>query len=198
MISLYRPGTSPLHRLPAGAKLVGLGVLVLAASLWPHTIATALGTLVAVLVLFLLGGQSPVVFAKQLWAAKWLVVILVVTQLLFSTWQAAIIVTARVLAVVLLAALVTLTTRMGDLLDALERGLRPLRVVGVEPARVAFVLSLTIAAIPVIAGLAHQVGEAHRARGIRPGPRAIVTLLVLALRHADDVGDAITARAGHP
>ncbi|WP_105565139.1 energy-coupling factor transporter transmembrane component T family protein [Microbacterium halophytorum] len=198
MISLYRPGTSPLHRLPAGAKLIGLAVLALAASLWPHTIWTALGTLVAVLALFVLGGQPPSVFWRQLWAAKWIIVLLVVTQLLFSSWQAAITVTARVLAVVLLAALVTLTTRMGDLLDALERALGPLRALGVEPARVAFVLSLTIAAIPVIAGLARQVGDAHRARGVRPGPHAIVTLLVLALRHADDVGDAITARAAHP
>lgn len=198
MISLYRPGSSPLHRLPAGAKLVGLAVLALIASLWPHTIWTALGTLGGVFALFLIGGQQPDVFARQLWGAKWIVLLLVATQLLFSSWQAAITVTARVLAVLLIAALVTLTTRMADLLDAFERALGPLRAFGVDPGRVAFVLSLTIAAIPVIAGLAQQVAEAHRARGVRPGPRAVVTLLVLALRHADDVGDAITARAAQP
>ena len=195
MISLYRPGASALHRMPAGAKLATLAVLALVASLWPHTIWTAIGTLGGAFLLFLAGGQGPIVFVRQLWAAKWIVVILVVTQVLFVSWEAAITVSARVVAVVLMAGLVTLTTRTSDLLDALERAMGPLRVLRVDPARVAFVLSLTIAAIPVIASLAHQVGEAHRARGVRPGPRVIVTLLVLALRHADTVGDAITARA---
>ncbi|WP_119697776.1 energy-coupling factor transporter transmembrane component T family protein [Microbacterium halotolerans] len=195
MIALYRPGSSPLHRMPAGWKLTTLAVLALIASLWPHTIWTAIGALGGAFLLFLVGGQGPMVFVRQLWAAKWIVLILVVTQILFVSWDAAVTVSARVVAVVLMAGLVTLTTRMSELLDALERAMGPLRVFRVDPARVAFVLSLTIAAIPVIASLAHQVDEAHRARGVRPGPRAIVTLLVLALRHADDLGDAITARA---
>lgn len=196
MISLYRPGDSPLHRAPAGAKLAGLAVLALAVSLWPHTVWSALGCLAGVFVLFLVGGQAPATFARQLWSARWIALLLVVTQVLFVSWQAAITVTSRVIAVVLLAALVTITTRMDDLLDALERVMRPLGRLGVDPARIAFVLSLTIAAIPVIAALAAQVSEAHRARGLRVGPRAVVTLLVLALRHADDVGDAISARGG--
>jgi len=196
VISLYRPGRSLLHRLPAGAKLIGLAVVILAVSLWPHTPITAGTALVGVFALYLLGAQWPPAFARQLWAAKWIVVLMVATQLLFGTWQSAITATSRVLAAVLLAALVTATTRTSDMLDALERALGPLRVFRVDPARVSFLLSLTIAAIPVIAGLFGQIAEAHRARGIRLSPRAIVSLLVLALRHADDMGDAITARGG--
>lgn len=196
MISLFRPGRSPLHRLSAGAKLAGLAVLVLAISLWPHTPWTAAIGLACVFALFLVGGQGPMVFARQAWSVKWVMLLLVVTQLVFVSWQSAVTVTARVLAAILLAGLVTLTTRMSDLLDALERVLGPLRVVGVDPARVAFVLSLTIAAIPVIGGLAEQVTESYRARGVRMSPRAVVSLLVLALRHADAMGDAITARGG--
>lgn len=196
MISLYRPGRSLLHRLPAGAKLAGLAVLALAVSLWQHTVWTAFGCLVGVFALFLAGGQGPAAFARQLWSTKWIVLLLVATQAVFVSWESAATVTARVIAVVLLAGLVTTTTRTEDLLDALERVLRPLRRVGVDSARVAFVLSLTIAAVPVVASLAGRVAEAHRARGLRPGPRAVVSLLVLALRHADDVGDAITARGG--
>lgn len=194
MIALYRPGDSPLHRLPAGAKLAALALIAVAVSLWPHTPWTALGTLAGVFALFLVGGQGPVTFGRQVWAAKWIVVLLVAMQLIFAGWEPAVTVTVRVLAIVLLAGLVTLTTRMSDLLDTLESALRPLSRVGVDPARVAFVVSLTIAAIPVIGGLARQVGDAQRARGVRLGARAIVTLLVLALRHADDVGDALTAR----
>lgn len=194
MIALYRPGHSPLHRLPAGAKLAGMVVLALAISAWPHTIWTAVGAFAGVALLYLLGGLGVTGFAVQLWRAKWIVVILVATQAIFVSWEAAAIGTVRVVAIVLLAALVTTTTPTGAMLDAIERALRPLRRVGVDPVRVAFLLSLTIAVLPVIAGLAAQVREAQRARGVRLGPHAIVTLLVLALRHADQVGEALTAR----
>ncbi len=194
MIALYRPGRSLLHRLPAGAKLAGMVVLALLVSAWPHTIWTASGALVGVVVLYLFGGQGFAGFARQLWRVKWIIVILVATQAVFVSWEAAATGTVRVVAIVLLAALVTMTTPTGEMLDAIERVLRPLRHVRVDPARVAFLLSLTIAVIPVIAGLAAQVREAQRARGVRLGPHAIVTLLVLALRNADQVGEALTAR----
>jgi biotin transport system permease protein len=48
--------------------------------------------------------------------------------------------------------------------------------------------------LPVVADLARRVREAHQARGVRIGYRAVVPILVLALRHADDVADALSAR----
>ncbi|MFP3607054.1 hypothetical protein, partial [Paraburkholderia sp. SIMBA_053] len=58
---------------------------------------------------------------------------------------------------------------------------------------VALTISLTITTIPVIAGFAERVRDASRARDVRLGVRAVVPLFVLALRHADDVGDALAA-----
>ncbi|MGW9112368.1 energy-coupling factor transporter transmembrane component T family protein [Microbacterium sp. NPDC055683] len=194
MISLYRPGTSPLHRMPAGAKLTVLAVLALGISLWPHAPATAAATLVAVAVLFLLGGFGPRVMLRQAWTLRWIVAFMAVTQLVFLGPEPAFVNTARVASVVLLAALLTLTTRTGDLLDVVERMLRPLARLGVDPWRVAFTLSLTIALVPVVADLARRIGEAQRARGVRLGFRAVVPLLVMSLRHADDVADALSAR----
>lgn len=194
MIGLYRAGSSPLHRMPAGVKLAALALVAIAVSLVATTPPVAIAALGIVAVLYLAGGQGPAVFARQVWGAKWIVVLLVVTQVVFVSAEAAITVTARVLAVVLLAGLVTLTTRMSDLLETLERGLRPVRHLGIDPARIAFVLSLTIAAIPVVAELAGRVRDARRARGVRLGLHGVVTMLVLVLRHADDLGDALSAR----
>ncbi|MDR2997354.1 MAG: energy-coupling factor transporter transmembrane protein EcfT, partial [Microbacterium sp.] len=95
---------------------------------------------------------------------------------------------------VLLADLVTRTTRMGDLLAVLDRVLRPFRRVGVDPQTVALTISLAIAMVPVIAGLTEQVRDAQRARGVRLGIRAALPLLVLTMKHADEVGDALVAR----
>ncbi|WP_110589202.1 energy-coupling factor transporter transmembrane component T family protein [Microbacterium suaedae] len=194
MIPLYRPGRSPLHRLPAGAKLLGLALLAVAVSLFPHTPLSAAVTLAATLGLFLLAGLGVGGWLRQLWATKWIIVLLAVTQAVFLGPETALTGTARVVAVLLLAAVVTMTTPTGDMIEVLQRALKPLRPLGVDPWRAAFTLSLTIAVIPVVASLASQVREAQRARGVRLGPRAIVTLLVLALRHADDMGDALTAR----
>lgn len=194
MISLYHPGSSPLHRLPAGAKLLGLLVLALALSLYPHGAVSILVTGALVVAAYLIGGFGPRMLARQIWLVKWLVLIMVVTQVILMTPALAGINTARVVSIILFAALVTLTTRSEDLLAALEVALTPLRPLGVDPRRIGLTLSLAISMIPVVAGIAAQVRDAQRARGVRLGYRAIVPLLVLALRHADDVGDALTAR----
>ncbi|WP_244631906.1 energy-coupling factor transporter transmembrane protein EcfT [Microbacterium sp. Se63.02b] len=83
---------------------------------------------------------------------------------------------------------------MSDLLAVLHRLLRPLRRFGRDPDAVALTISLTITTVPVIAGFAHRVREAERARDVRLGVRTVVPVLVMALRHADDVGDALAAR----
>ncbi|GAA3660444.1 energy-coupling factor transporter transmembrane component T family protein [Microbacterium marinilacus] len=194
MISLYRPGDSPLHRAPAGAKLAGLAVLALAISLVARTVPTAAAALVLVCLAFAFGGFGPATWLRQLWAARWIVVLVAATQLVFLTPAEAFANTTRVVSVVMLAGLLTLTTRTSALLEALQRALMPLRHVGVDPWRVGFTLTLTIALVPVVGDFATRIREAQRARGVRLGARSVVTLLVMSLRHADDVADALGAR----
>jgi biotin transport system permease protein len=194
VIALFLPGRSPLHRAPAGAKLIGLVVLALLISLWPHTgiTITVAGLLVASL--YALAFFPPTVLLRQLWLAKWIVVLMVATQLVFLTPSDAVVNTVRVVSIVLLAGLLTLTTRSEDLLAALEAALRPLERLGVDARRMGLTLSLTISMLPVVADIARRVREAQQARGVRIGFRAVVPILVLALRHADDVADALSAR----
>ncbi|GAB3406964.1 energy-coupling factor transporter transmembrane protein EcfT [Schumannella luteola] len=199
MISLYRAGTSPLHRAPAGLKLVLLALLGIGFSLMPRQpiglgLALAGGGLLLVVALFALGGLAGRPLLRQLWSTRWIVMAMAVTQLIFLTPGDAAVNTVRVVAIVLLAGLLSLTTRSSDLLSALETALGPLRRIGVDPGRVGLTLSLAITMVPVIGALAQRVREAQRARGVRLGFRAVVPLLVLALRHADDVADALTAR----
>ncbi|MBP2435426.1 energy-coupling factor transporter transmembrane component T family protein [Microbacterium amylolyticum] len=194
MIALFRSGTSIVHRAPAGFKLAALALLALIASLIPHTSLTAGMGLAATLGLFFLAGFGPITWARQIWRMKWILLFLAVTQGIFLGWEPSWINTARIASIVLLAAAVTLTTPTGEMIDVLQRVLRPLRRIGIDPWRVAFTLSLTIAAIPVIGDFAARIREAKTARGVRLGPKAIVTLLVMSLRHADDMADALTAR----
>lgn len=194
MIGLYRPGSSLLHRAPAGLKLVVLAAAVVALLTVddPRRLAVAA---VVVAVLYAVARIPPRVAAAQLRPMLWFAAFLLVVQTVLTDWTTAVGLVARLVLVVSLAALVTLTTRVTAMLDVVEAGLQPLRHVGVRPRRVGLVLALTIRAVPVIARVVGTVRDAHRARGGSGPPwRLLVPVLVRVLRQADALSEALVAR----
>jgi biotin transport system permease protein len=193
LMGLYVPGRSILHRAPAWAKLGGLLCVTLAASVPPPNwwLLCSLGGLVlAMFLVTRLAGRLVI----QLWAMRWMLVVVLIPQLIFLAWPVAVATTARILIAITAASLVTLTTRTSELLAVFERVLMPLRRVGVNPVRVSLVLAMTIRTVPVIAERAEQVREAQRARGRYSLRGFVVPLLVGSLRHADELADALAAR----
>ena len=193
-LGLYVPGSSPLHRAPAGLKLVLLLVAGVASVLLrePWQVVVALGV---TLVGYGAAGLSMATLGRQLRPLLWIGLVTAGFHLLVNGWQRAFVVVGMLAVLVLLAALVTLTTRTADLVDAVVAGCRPLRVLGVDPERVGLLLALGIRCVPVVIGLAEEVRDAQRARGLAASPRAFaVPLLVRSLRHADALGEALTAR----
>ncbi|MGW0634037.1 energy-coupling factor transporter transmembrane component T family protein [Nocardia salmonicida] len=195
MIGLYCPGDSLLHRMPAGVKLALLLVSILAMTVF---VRGPLGVVVAVAVvagLFALARVSWRVAFAQVRPVLWMTAIIGVFQLLTTSPQRAVVVCGVLLVSVALAALVTVTTRVTAMLDALTRALGPLRRIGVNPERVSLLLALAIRCVPLLAQIVHEVGEARRARGVSWSATALVTpVLVRALRTADAMGEALAAR----
>jgi biotin transport system permease protein len=200
VLTLYRPGGGWLHRLPAGPKMGILLVLVLAVSFLPSTWWAAAVAAGAAVLLYAVAGLNDGALGmrelgRQVHALRWLLLFTLATQLVFLGPEPAVANTARLTAAVVLAGLLALTTPVTALLDAFERGLRPLRRLGVEPERTALLLTVTLGTIPVLARLAREIRDAQRARGVRAGLRAfVVPFLIVALKHADQLGDALTAR----
>lgn len=193
MIGLYRPGTSWVHRCPAGVKLAALLLGTTALVLARTSAAVAVGALV-VLVASALAQLSPSALAAQVWPLRWFVLVLAPFQWWQGGWAAVVVVVGTLLVTVAGAGLVTLTTRVTALLDVLVTLLRPVRRL-VDPERVALVLALTIRAVPVLADTFAQARDARRARGLERSPRALLVPLVLrTLRHADRLGEALAAR----
>ncbi len=193
-LGLYVPGTSPLHRAPAGLKLVLLLVAGVASVLLrsPWQVLVALGV---VLVAYGAAGLPMTAVGRQLRPLLWIGLFTAGFHLLVNGWERAFVVVGTLAVLVLLAALVTLTTRTTDLVDAVVAGCRPLRVLRVDPERIGLVIALGIRCVPVVIGLAEEVRDAQRARGLGASPRAFaVPLLVRSLRHADALGEALTAR----
>jgi biotin transport system permease protein len=191
---MYVPGASVLHRAPAGGKLlvmVAAGVCsIFLDQAWQVAAAiglVALGYVVA---------RIPFLTAlKQLRPLIWIAVFVAGFHVVVNGWQRAFVVVGVIAMLVLRAALVTLTTRTTAMVDAVVRVARPLRRLGVDPERVGLLLALAIRSVPVVVGLAEEVRDAQRARGLTASPRAFaVPLIVRSLRHADALGDALVAR----
>lgn len=195
MISLYRPGHSWLHRIPAGPKLLAVMALALAISLAPANRWVLASAVVVVVGCYLSSGLGVREIGLQVYRLRWLMLFILAAQIFFLPGLTVAANIVRVATVILLANLVTLTTRTEAIIDAIERALAPLRGIGVNPGRVALMLSLTITTIPVITGFAAQIREAQRARGVPVAPLTfVVPLLIMALKHSDDLADALTAR----
>jgi biotin transport system permease protein len=195
MLSLYLPGSSPVHRAPAGLKLAVLAAL--GAGLFVVSrVEVMTAALAAVLAVGLLMARLP---ARALWAQVrpvwvWLAALFVVHLLVTGPLTGAVAV-LRLLALVLAAAVVTATTRVTALVAVVEWLAGPLRVVGVRPARVGLVVAMTLRFIPLLAERAARIREAQAARGaerVRLG--LLVPLIISVLQLAHTLSEALDAR----
>lgn len=194
MRGLYIEGTSILHRTGPGLKLLLLALfmtLIVTFSSW-HTIVVGAIVLVSA---YACAGFAPSMLLRQVWPLRWIILFSGIIQVLLAGWAPTIVTQGSLVLAVGSAALVTLTTRTSALLVSLERGLGPLRSLGVSPERVALVLTLTIRIIPVIEEIAQQTLEARRARGVERTVTAFVTPVVIrTIASAELLGEALMAR----
>jgi biotin transport system permease protein len=193
-LSLFVPGGSVLHRMRAGAKLLAL-LLLAVVTIWlsqPWQLALVLA---GVLVLYAVAGLPPALVWRQVRPLLWVLVFIAAFQVWATGWQRAVSVVGTIVVLVLAAALVTLTTRTTDMADAVVAACRPLRRLGVDPDRVGLLIALGIRSVPLVVGVATDVRDAQRARGVTFAPAAYtVAVVVRALRMADALGDALVAR----
>ncbi|GAB34514.1 energy-coupling factor transporter transmembrane component T family protein [Gordonia otitidis] len=194
-LGTYRPGNSLVHRLSPGVKLLGLAAGILTITLCVRSLPALAIAAAAVTVVYGLAGIGPVTAWRQFRPTLWILVFVLVFQLIFTDWRRAVLVTGILALSVLLAAIVSLTTRTTDMLDSMTHAMTPLRRLGVRTDLIAIALALTIRTIPLIVEIAGQVDEARRARGLRPGARILVAPIVIAaLRTADGFAESLSAR----
>lgn len=193
-LGLYEPGTSVLHRVPAGPKLLGLLVLATVTVLIGSPLQ--LGVLAGAVAVGYVVARVP---ARRVWQLTRTLLPLLVLLFAVQAWllgpAAAAVLGLRLFVALGAANLFTVTTRVDAVVAAIERGLGPLRRFGVRPDRLGLLVGLTIAAVGTLSGIAGEVREAARARGADRSVVALVApFLVRTLRHADELGEALAAR----
>jgi biotin transport system permease protein len=193
VIGVFHPGTSLVHRAPALLKLAVLAALVTVAALL-GSLAWLAAASVVVLLLFLAARVPARLAFRQIAPILWVLAFAVPVQVLFGGWEAAAVMAVRLVIAVALAALYTLTTPVTATLDAMQALLRPFRR-WVDADRVGLALALTIRCVPLLADLVREVMEARKARGAEGSLLALaVPVIVRALRTAEHLGEALTAR----
>lgn len=194
-VGLYLPGRTPVHRVSATWKVLAVfagGTLVVLVD-EPRTLGVACG---GVGLLYGLARIPWRVALAQVRPVLPVLVVLCAVQWLTAGVAAAGIVGLRLMTMIMLAALVTLTTRVSDMVRVIERALGPLERVGVRTSKVSLAISMTLRFIPLLTQVGYEVREAQRARGLERNMVALaVPLLVRALHTAEQMAEAIDARS---
>lgn len=190
----HQPGDTLLHRLPVGAKVLGLAAFSLAVVVVRDAWAAGAFLLVAL-------GLTALARVRLRTLARATRAVLLIAAFaggLQWWWYGAgkAIETLLDLVTLSLAAVVlTTTTSVNAMLDAVVRWLRPLRPLGVRPERVALAMSLAIGALPGTLTIARETRDAARARGLGRHPRAYLSPFVIRMvARSLETGDALHAR----
>ena len=188
-------GTSPLHRLPAGAKLALLfsAAILLFLTSDLRLLGPALGLAAVVL---LSTGIGPREGFRRVRFVLFTVALVALANYVLVSFHEALAVFCRLSALVLLAAAVTATTGISAFMDAVSTLLRPLERLGlVRAADVSLAVGLVIRFVPDILARYRDIADAHKARGLAVRPLTLlVPLVILTLKDADTIAMAIDAR----
>lgn len=194
-LSVYVEADTPIHRANPSAKFVVLLVFILAVTFIPSRAWHALVALAMTVVLYAVAKIPPKIAAEQALPVLPLLAFLGA----FLWWQNGLVAAATtffaLLATVAAANLLTLTTTIEALLDALDRNLAPLARFGVPVETISLTIALTIRLIPLMLATANEVLEARKARGVGFSPAAFgIPLVIRSVRRARLIGEALMAR----
>ena len=197
MLSLTVPGKSWLHRMPVAYKLGFLFFITLffvPVADWRPALAALLG--VGLLYLSV-SRRFARVGLSRIRPLFWLVAIIIVYHLVTARALEGLGIGLKILALVGLANLVTMTSLLDDMMGVANWLARPFHRLGLPPKALGLSMGLVVRFTPVFLQKGQLLRDAWRARSPkRPSPRLMVPLALGALDDADRVADAIKARGG--
>lgn len=194
-MGVYVATDSPIHRIPAIWKFPLLLIFIIGGTILATT-PLAAGSLVIFMMILYLVARIPIPTAWNQW---WPVLPVLLVLGGFQWWQRGLpFATTTVLVIfsaVMAAMLLTLTTRLEALMEAVEKMLRPFERFGLPVESITLAISLTIRLIPLQLATVGEVLDARKARGAGFSIVAFGTpVLIRSIRRARNIGDALLAR----
>lgn len=194
-LGAYSPGDTWLHRLAPKWKFLALISYILVSMIWLQQWYEALAATIIIGVLYACA-RIPL---KLAWNQIWPVLPILILLGAFQWWRlglaAAVAIILSILSALMLAMLITLTTKLSTMMDALERGLRPTRRIGVPVDTIILAFSLTMRLIPLTFATVFEVLDARKARGLGFSVLALGSpVLIRSIRRARNLSEALWAR----
>ena len=197
MISLTSPVETRAHGWPAGAKL---GALCLATLLLfgVEELVWQILFCAGMLLLYALPGRA---FLRaglgRLWMLWPFVGLILLWHVLTDDAEAGLVIALRMVTAVGLANLVTMTTKLSDMMGVVHWLAAPLRRFGLRTRSLELAVALVVRFTPVLAVKGQMLSLAWRARSRRrAGWRVVMPFTVLAIDDAEHVAEALRARGG--
>ena len=197
MISLTSPVETRAHGWPAGGKLGALCIVTIVlfavTSLLAHLVFCA-----GMLTLYALPGarffRTGIGRLRMLWP---FIVLVVLWHFVIAEVEGGIVIALRMVTAVGLANLVTMTTRLSDMMGVVRWLSAPLRRFGINTRSIELAVALVVRFTPVLADKGQHLTQAWRARATRRvGWRIVLPFVILAIDDAEHVAEALRARGG--
>lgn len=197
MISLSSPIETRAHHWNAGFKLAALCLTTLVLFFTNNLLLQGL-FLAIVITLYLLPGKLFLINGLRHLKMIWPFVVLL---LLWHGWggelEQGAIIALRLVSAVALANLVTMTTRLSDMLEVVHFLTKPLREVGLNTRALELAMALVIRMTPTLVVKGRLLAQAWRARSNgKFSWRVILPFTLTTLDDADHVAEALRARGG--
>ncbi|GAB3085423.1 Energy-coupling factor transporter transmembrane protein EcfT [Corynebacterium aquatimens] len=194
-LGVYVPGHSVIHRAAPGWKFIGLVVFIAVVSFASSAPLHGLSAIGVLFLAYAVAGIPIATAAKQVGPLLPFLAFLGLFLWWQSGWIVALTMFFKLLACVMAATLLTLTTTVEALLQSIEHGLQPLNRIGVPVDLISLAIALTIRLIPLMIATVEESLHARTARGAGFSLAAFgVPVVIRSLRRAEMTGEALLAR----
>lgn len=194
-LGFYVDADTFIHRLPAWVKFVVLIAFIISTTIFAKTIPVAVGCAAVALVVYPLARIPARVAWSQLYPPLYLLVALAALQWWQQDLETAVATFFSIYAAIVAAVLLTLTTKVSEMMESFEKALAPLGKLGLPVENISLAMSLTIRLLPLMLGTVQEVMDARKARGAGTSLLAFGTPVVIrSIRRARAMGEALQAR----
>lgn len=197
MLSFESPVKTPWHSISISWKLtlVLISTMVL---FIVDSLPFQLFALFACVILYAIGGRqfsiAGIARLKFVWP---FVLLILIWHFLTQTPYQGLMISVRLLAVLGISNLMTMTSRLSDLIGLIHSGLKPFRYFGLNTRPVEIAVALVVRFTPVFIAKGALLSDAWRMRSSKkPKWRIVFPLSLAAIDDAEQVAAALKARGG--
>jgi len=197
MLSFESPVRTIWHRVPVIWKFLGLCLTSICLFIFDALQIQILALLFACALYSMGGFQFFKTGARRLWFLWPFLLIILVWHGLTGTAIQGVSIALRLLSIVALSNLMTMTSRLSDLLALIQGALKPIRALGIRTKPLEVAVALVVRFAPVLLEKGGVLLDAWRARSMkRAGWRIVFPLTLVAIDDAEQVAEALKARGG--